>query len=96
VVRNIEPATRRIVIGPRQAESRQVRLRDVNWLIDRPVEPIRAKVKLRARQDPQHVEITANADAALLLLDNASMAAPGQAAVFYDGSRILGGGFIVN
>jgi tRNA-specific 2-thiouridylase len=96
VVRKIEPETRRIVIGPRQAECRQVRLRDVNWLIDRPAEPIRAKVKLRARQDPQHVEITANADAAFLRLDNASVAAPGQAAVFYQGSRILGGGFIDN
>jgi len=96
VVRKIEPETRRIVIGPRQAECRQVRLRDVNWLIDRPAGPIRAKVKLRARQDPQHVEITANADAALLRLENASVAAPGQAAVFYQGSRILGGGFIDN
>jgi tRNA-specific 2-thiouridylase len=96
MVRNIEPATRRVVVGPRQAGSRQVRLRDVNWLIDPPTGPIRAKVKLRARQDPQCVEITANADTALLLLENAAVASPGQAAVFYQGSRILGGGFIDN
>ena len=95
VVRKIEPATRRIIVGPRQAASRQVQLRDVNWLIDKPAGPIRAAVKLRARQEPQMVEIKANADEATLLLDAASIAAPGQAAVFYDGSRILGGGFIV-
>jgi tRNA-specific 2-thiouridylase len=96
VVRKIDPATRRITVGPRQAASREVRLRDVNWLIDKPAGPIRAAVKLRARQDPQTAEIRASTDGATLLLDTASIAAPGQAAVFYDGSRILGGGFIVS
>jgi tRNA-specific 2-thiouridylase len=96
VVRKIEPATRRIIVGPRQAASRQVRLRDVNWLIDKPAGPIRAQVKLRARQDPQAVEINPNDAETSLLLDTASIAAPGQAAVFYDGSRILGGGFIIS
>jgi tRNA-specific 2-thiouridylase len=95
VVRKIDPATRRITVGPRQSASREVRLRNVNWLIDKPAGPIRAAVKLRARQDPQPVEIRANTNEATLLLDAASIAAPGQAAVFYDGSRILGGGFIV-
>jgi tRNA-specific 2-thiouridylase len=94
VVQKIEPATRRIVVGPRQAASRHVQLRDVNWLVDKPAGSIRAQVKLRARQDPQFVEITTNNNATSLLLDVASIAAPGQAAVFYDGSRILGGGFI--
>jgi tRNA-specific 2-thiouridylase len=96
VVRKIDPATRRITVGPRHAASREVRLRDVNWLIDKPATSIRAAVKLRARQDPQPVEITANTNEATLLLDAAAIAAPGQAAVFYDGSRILGGGFIVS
>jgi tRNA-specific 2-thiouridylase len=94
VVRNIEPVTRRIVVGPRHAASREVRLRDVNWLIGRPDSPIRACVKLRARETPQPVEIRAQADGAVLMLDAPALAAPGQAAVFYDGSRILGGGFI--
>jgi len=94
VVRKIEPATRRIIVGPRQAASRHVELRDVNWLVEKPARPIRAQVKLRARQDPQLVEITENNGGASLLLDTASIAAPGQAAVFYDGTRILGGGFI--
>ncbi len=94
VVRKIEPVTRRIVVGPRQAASREVRLRDVNWLIEAPAAPIRARVKLRARETPQPVEIIAGAEGALLMLDEPALAAPGQAAVFYDGSRILGGGFI--
>ncbi len=94
VVRRIEPLTRRIVVGPRSAGVRRVKLREVNWLIDRPANLIRAEVKLRARQDMQPADITAEDDAASLLLDNPALAAPGQAAVFYDGARILGGGFI--
>jgi tRNA-specific 2-thiouridylase len=69
-------------------------LRDVNWLIEKPEGPIRAAVKLRARQELQPAEIMTDDNAASLLLDTAALAAPGQAAVFYAGSRILGGGFI--
>jgi tRNA-specific 2-thiouridylase len=95
VVKRIEPATRRIVVGPRRAESRKVQLRDVNWLIDRPTGPIQAGVKMRAREIPAAAMITADGDGADVLLDAPALAAPGQAAVFYDSTRILGGGFIV-
>ncbi|MDE8348089.1 MAG: tRNA 2-thiouridine(34) synthase MnmA [Acidocella sp.] len=94
VVRKIEPGTRRIVVGPRAAASRVVQLRDVNWLIDVPFGELRAQVKLRAREAPQGSMITVHAAGTELLLDTPALAAPGQAAVFYDGSRILGGGFI--
>ncbi len=94
VVQKIEPLSRRIIVGPRQAASLHVRLRDVNWLVEKPGPSIHAQVKLRARQDPQSVEIKTNNSETCLLLDQPSVAAPGQAAVFYDGSRILGGGFI--
>jgi tRNA-specific 2-thiouridylase len=93
-VRQIEPATRRIVVGPRQAASRQIKIRDVNWLIDQPAGVIQAKVKLRARQDPQLAEIKTSNGETSLLLNTAGIAAPGQAAVFYRGSQVLGGGFI--
>jgi tRNA-specific 2-thiouridylase len=95
VVHRIEPSTRRIVVGPRQAETRDVLLRDVNWLIAPPDAPLRAGVKLRAREMPQPAEISAAADGVRLVLDAAARPAPGQAAVFYDGTRILGGGFII-
>jgi len=38
--------------------------------------------------------VTPDGTGAILTLDEPALAAPGQAAVFYDGSRILGGGFI--
>lgn len=94
VVRKIEPGSRRIVVGPRAAASARVMLRDVNWLTDMPPEGLRATVKLRARETPQAAMIFARDNGAELVLDQPALAAPGQAAVFYAGSRILGGGFI--
>ena len=93
VVKSIEPATRRIIVGPRGAESRMIKLRDVNWLIS-PGE-LRATVKLRARDSLRASNIYPDGRGATLELDEPAIAAPGQAAVFYQGSRILGGGFIV-
>ena len=95
VVKKIEPGTRRIVVGPRRVESTEVRLRDVNWLIDVPEGGVSAGVKMRARDSVHAVRITPQGSGAVLLLEEPALAAPGQAAVFYDGSRILGGGFIV-
>jgi tRNA-specific 2-thiouridylase len=95
VVKKIEPGSRRIVIGPRQPAARAVRLRDVNWLIAPPVNGIAARVKLRARDIPRPARIEAEGGGAVLSLAEAAIAAPGQAAVFYDGTRILGGGFIL-
>lgn len=93
VVKKIEPGTRRIIVGPRGTQSANVRLRDVNWLVD-PAE-LRAEVKLRARDTLHPARITPDGNGATLLLDEPALAAPGQAAVFYDGTRILGGGFII-
>lgn len=95
VVKKIEPGTRRIVVGPRRLESREVRLRDVNWLIDVPEGGIAAGVKMRARDAVHAAQVVPQGSGAMLRLDEPALAAPGQAAVFYDGSRVLGGGFIV-
>jgi len=92
-VKKIEPGTRRIVVGPRGVASREVRLRDVNWLVD-PAE-MQASVKLRARDTLHAAAITPQGSGAVLTLDEPALAVPGQAAVFYLGTRVLGGGFIV-
>ena len=93
VVKAIEPGTRRIVVGPRGAQSRIVKLRDVNWLTA-PTE-FRAAVKLRARDGLHAATIRPEGAGAIVELDDPTLAAPGQAAVFYEGSRVLGGGFIL-
>ncbi len=94
VVHRIEPAARRIVVGPKQPVTRRLRLRGVNWLARRPTAPLATLAKLRAGEAPRAAEVTADGDSAVLVLQEPARAAPGQAAVFYDGSRILGGGFI--
>ncbi|MDE8347689.1 MAG: tRNA 2-thiouridine(34) synthase MnmA [Acidocella sp.] len=95
MVTRIEPASRRIVIGPRQAASREINLRDVNWLVGVPQAAMATRVKLRAHDALHGGVVTAQEGGAMLRLDEPALAAPGQAAVFYDGSRVLGGGYIV-
>ncbi len=55
---------------------------------------MRCAVKLRAREAPHRATVHATPDGAEVLLDEPALAAPGQACVFYDGERMLGGGFI--
>jgi tRNA-specific 2-thiouridylase len=56
---------------------------------------VRATVKLRARAEPQGALVRPLAGgAAEVVLDEAALPAPGQACVFYQGDRVLGGGFI--
>ncbi len=87
----LDPATRRVVIGPRDQAGRDaVSLRDVNWLIEPPTGPLPCQVQLRAREAPRRAVVEGDR----VRLDEPALPAPGQACVIYDGSRILGGGFI--
>ena len=71
-----------------------MRLREVNWLVPPPAEGAALPVKLRAREAPQGAAVRCADDGAEVRLDAPALPAPGQACVFYDGARVLGGGFI--
>jgi tRNA-specific 2-thiouridylase len=90
-VLRLEAAQNRVVVGPLAAlGGTQVKLAGMNWLAQVPHAPIRVGAKLRGRETPRAAMATANA----LVLDEPATAAPGQAAVLYDGERVLGGGVI--
>ncbi len=100
-VLRLEPATRRVVVGPESAlYADRVELREVNWLGgggERVCEDgRRVRVKLRSTQPAVPARLFAGpAATAHVLLDEPQAAiAPGQACVFYDGERLLGGGWI--
>jgi tRNA-specific 2-thiouridylase len=94
VVVETQPGTRRVVVGPRCAGIDVVRLREVNWLIAPPPDGLRCTVKLRAREEPHGATVRTMPAGADVRLDGRALPAPGQACVFYDGDRVLGGGFI--
>jgi len=97
-VLRLEPETRRVIVGPRAALGRQrLAVRDVNWLGDGVPGEVRASVKIRSTRPPAPatIMIRSNGHAEVALDAPEEAVAPGQACVFYDGDRVLGGGWIV-
>jgi len=86
----IEPATRRVVVGPRSALAvRAARLSGVNWIGGALEGQLAAKVRSLAKPTP------ARFDGETVRFDAPEYGvAPGQATVLYAGERVLGGGWI--
>ncbi|MFN3449435.1 MAG: tRNA 2-thiouridine(34) synthase MnmA [Roseococcus sp.] len=91
----LDAARRRVVVGPRAAlPAPQVRVGEVNWLIPPPEAPLRVTAKLRGREQPQPMTAEWDGETLTLTPETPAIAAPGQAAVLYDGARVLAGGVI--
>ena len=69
---------------------------DVNWLGGLPAPGARVEVKIRSRFAPQAARVVRADHDGFELVADAGMRAvtPGQAAVLYDGERVIGGGWI--
>ena len=98
----LEPDTRRVVVGPKEALSTAiVPIREINWLGDEDMTS-RAdwhlKVKIRSTRPPRDAILRplSATEAQVELLTPEEGVSPGQACVFYapEGSRVLGGGWI--
>jgi tRNA-uridine 2-sulfurtransferase len=98
-VLRLEPAGRRVVVGPKSALAiARVGLAELNWLGPglMPGTELPVMAKLRSTQAPVLATLHPGAagNAELVLTAPAGAVAPGQAAVLYDGDRVLGGGWI--
>ncbi|HEX3860244.1 MAG TPA: tRNA 2-thiouridine(34) synthase MnmA [Stellaceae bacterium] len=98
----IDADARRVVVGPKSALAEtRVSIAELNWLgpdIADHGAGLPVTAKLRSAQPPIAATLfagnAASGEAELVLDEPAGAVAPGQAAVFYDGERVLGGGWI--
>ncbi len=92
----LDAVNKRVVVGPREALARSdFHINELNWLDTlTPRDGIR--VKVRSAQPPVVAAINPSSDvsASIALAIPYEGIAPGQACVVYDGTRVLGGGWI--
>ncbi len=92
----IEPSNNRLVVGPSRAASKpSITIRDLRWL--RPVRstPFESSLQVRHRGTPVRCRVSPKGSVATIeFLDQAPIAAPGQAAVLYDGDTVVAGGWV--
>jgi tRNA-specific 2-thiouridylase len=95
---NINAAERRVTVGSEDdLWGRTAQVERVNWIAwESPREPVRAEVRIRYRHTPAPATVTPlDAAGARVDFDEPQRAiTPGQAAVFYRGDLVLGGGWI--
>lgn len=90
----IDPVRAEVRVGPRSAAERtEVAIRDLRWLAPRRAR-FSARVQVRHRGTPIPADITVDGDRAIAQLAEPTVAAGGQAAVLYDGDRVLAGGWL--
>lgn len=94
----VDARNNRVVVGDRDdlLKSEMV-VRRVNWIaFDELTEPVRAAVKIRSRAEEAPAVLSRQDDGSVLVTFDEPQRAvtPGQAAVFYDGDIVVGGGWI--
>ncbi len=95
-VLKVLPATNEVVLGDREELlAPGLRASGVNWLTEPPAGERRCLAKIRYRHAPAPAWVAAAGDTAAVRFEEPQSAVtPGQAVVFYDGTRVLGGGWI--
>lgn len=95
----IEPATQRVVIGPRQELACQsLTATGANWLARPPGDAFDclAQIRYNSRPQPARARMRSTTEFEVEFADPCFGVAPGQAVVCYDHDRVLGGGWIAS
>ena len=93
-VLDIKPKTNQIIVGTREKlEVNTFKVKQINLFEDLTEFDCQVKVRYRTRAVPCHVKIK-EGKASVVLSEPVFGLAKGQAAAFYDGKRLLGGGLI--
>ena len=98
-VLKIEPYSKKLIVGPKEAlKTKSITLSDVNWLGDKFLvgKKIECEVKVRSMRPPvaAALKMLEKSKAEVELAVSEIGISPGQACVFYEGARVLGGGWI--
>ncbi len=96
----LDPAQNRVIVGGEdELYRRAASLDECNWLVDlSPGEShaVTVKLRYRSRAEPAILHLLPDARAELRFPEPQRAVTPGQAAVCYQGERLLGGGWIRN
>lgn len=94
----LDPDAHQVIVGPKEALAQtHFRLTDLNWIGDTEAHPeMICTVKIRSSQAPLSARLSIRPPhQGLVALDSPEYGiSPGQACVIYDGTRVLGGGWI--
>ncbi len=91
----LDPERQRVVVGPKRALAvRSARLENLNWLGETQRDGLAVKVRSLAKPVPATFQPGAGAGDQVHFERPEYGVAPGQAAVLYEGDRVVGGGWI--
>ena len=95
-VQKIDSDKRQVLVGPAtEVERLEFEVRRAHWVDGvPPTHPVSVRIRHRHGGAPGRIEVKENGDVSVHLETPARAVTPGQAAVFYDGARVLGGGWI--
>jgi tRNA-uridine 2-sulfurtransferase len=93
----LNPESHQVIVGPYEALARtEIWIKEVNWLGEALSNPIRCDVKVRSTRPPVPADVYLEEEgrARVIFLNSEYGVAAGQACVFYENTRVLGGGWI--
>jgi tRNA-uridine 2-sulfurtransferase len=96
-VLKLDATQSRVVVGPREQLGRnEMSVGGVNWIAGiPPATPLRVTARIRHRHEDAPATVTSTGSLTHVRFDEPQLAiTPGQAAVFYSGDEVLGGGWI--